>query len=232
MDVLLAFPWNETSGKRDVVARINEMDWVNSAAVMVNLWDSSPTADGAAEQACQADPSSTPVAHLSAASVAQHANRTTSQQDAAAAVTQQEALQSRSDAGVTVESVAACSVDSLDNAASAGRGSSNCKNAAPLANVSAASSAAGSCSANYTVTDGGGLSDSSESAGNIEAVSTSPEAGCAAVSTEQLRSAMQAVQGRSPAFVLAQAMLQRAADTVLPTSPIEKPGSSLPVDQS
>jgi hypothetical protein len=52
VDILLAIPWNETRGGREVVARINEMDWVNSAAVMANLWDNSQAAQEAALNLC------------------------------------------------------------------------------------------------------------------------------------------------------------------------------------
>mmetsp|Transcript_3835 Transcript_3835/g.11075 ORF Transcript_3835/g.11075 Transcript_3835/m.11075 type:complete len:845 (+) Transcript_3835:571-3105(+) len=38
MDVLLALVWNNTSNRLEPIARINEMDWLNSGANMINVW--------------------------------------------------------------------------------------------------------------------------------------------------------------------------------------------------
>lgn len=39
VDVGIFMPWNETSSRHEIVPRINELGWVNDAAMMVACWD-------------------------------------------------------------------------------------------------------------------------------------------------------------------------------------------------
>lgn len=41
VDVAIFMPWNKTSGRHEVVPRINELGWVNDAATMLTNWDRS-----------------------------------------------------------------------------------------------------------------------------------------------------------------------------------------------
>lgn len=203
MDILLGMPWNETSGRRDVVARINEMDWVNSAAVMIDLWDSSLTSSEAAATACQAQSASNLASLLNEACSASKAVHTEHDKHAAASTSQREVLDARSCAGITVNVTNDSSIT-----ASACKQSNDCAAAALRTEISAASF----CSSTYTLADGH-RSPFESSTRSDEAALMTEEPTCADASPEQLTAAMQVVQGGSRAFVLARAMLKRAADT-------------------
>lgn len=152
VDVLLALPWNTSSNRRQVVTRINEMDWINSAALMISVWENTPAAREAAENICGTVAPTEPEAPPGDDVLPEKAQKARSRR-----------LDPHSEE------------KTLDRVAPSYQNGPLSAMAASLYNGTAS-----------------GLED------------------CSALSAEQLRAAMQLVQGRSPGFRLARAMLQRA----------------------
>lgn len=190
VDVLLAMPWNESSGRREVVPRINEMDWLNSAALIMGLWDKSPEAN---RLVVKPSPS---CANSNSTSTDQSAHETLAMLiDTASRVVSGNA----SEAATHAEDSSVAGSSLKDTAGSTENSSQTCHIDADTQNSAYASSS-------YPHDD-----SLAKPASSPEPCGRSLERDATA---DELRVAMQKAQGASPAFVLARAMLHRAAKSV------------------